>query len=288
MFPNYCPRRILSAALSLAALFVAACSKPATELSFCARAEEMSTKGWVTGGALYDSPDPLSAGTVPREIRLSSYVHFQDGTGEDYLRDEPFTCRDGSWRHAPAIYWPLGSTMDGILYSTTSAPSGLEWGEGNAALTMRADFGEEFLQDDILYASFWHRQSLPGIGVTMKHAQAWIEVVLKSCCDREIVVNSVILTDIFTSGRLEVRNNYGNAEASWDFRSERARELTMPCTAYGSPLETEVRLNVLIPEQVKTGLRICYSCEGEPETRCLCLSHSNWLPGVRYVYEIDF
>lgn len=249
---------------------------------------ELATKGVVTSTT-------LDEGGMPRPLYVTAYLHPQSGENQNYLDNELFESDGGGWVHDPAVYWPLGSTMDLLAYSCATPFDDFDITRGvpNSAERMRIAVGNDRTQDDILYGSAWGTAGSASTILNMKHAQALIEVslALNSGTSSTCSVESVYLKDIFLAGDLTLENNYGTPDHSWDFRRYKAfnRLVDDLNGVYGTSLtSTASALTMLIPEQRMTALIINYTINGESKSVTKDLPHENWLGGKKYIYEISF
>lgn len=249
------------------------------------------TKGYVKDTTLYETATARSTERTPRELRVTAHLYPQDGEDYDYLTDETFALKDGRWCHDPALYWPLGASMDLLVRSTGHSSDSVLYAQYNRASRTRMYVSEDYLQDDILYGSLWSRTVESSLRVPMKHAQAWLTVSFCNISHRTVTVTSVTFEDIYTAGVLDVGNNYGDVTFDWDFRTARAADKLMDDggSVYGVPVAADtLYLDMLVPEQLRTALTVTYVEDGVEKTERLALSHAYWLAGTAYEYQVTW
>lgn len=285
------------------------------------------TKGYVEAELFADTPynklhkpnyNPTESEDA-REMLISSYLTPQSGFPGTYFKGNTYKYydEDNLWHNfngdeLSPIYWPLGGTLDFLAISVTEdIPEGdLVWNEENVAQSLTLKAGDNFKQDDILFASVCGRKigTDPKVQMKFNHAQAWIQFQLNagnptSGEEGTVTVKKVELIDIYSKGNVSIYNNLGKAFAKWDFREETRKDVAMDDT-YGvtaAPLvpkegveggddDTIGYMDMLIPEQQKTAFRITYVLKGQTNelTYYYELEHENWLMGHKYIYKIDF
>ena len=300
-------RTVLSATF-LALLLLAGCEgiEPDTrdvQITLVAYATP-STKGYVTGtvlsetdaASLYD----VSPVTVHRDIHLSAYLYPQSGqeSRTHYVGERfSYVPEEGWWSHKPALFWPLGSKMDFLAYSSGIPFSEGEcaWRELNSADRVELAVSSAHTQDDILYASGFHQMNdESSVPLVFRHSQAWVELRLRKAadCGASIGIESVTLRDVCTAGDLTVTNNDGGARAEWDFRRAEHRDTAFDdvFSVVGGILTNEnACMDMLLPEQEKRAVEVAFTVDGGPLQRSVYNpSHSFWLQGCRYIYEFEF
>ena len=287
----------------------------------------IGTRGYVEGELFADTPynklhkpayEPKVADDG-RTMLISSFLTPQSGVPGTYFKEATYkySATDTFWHNfvedelAP-IYWPLGGQLDFLALSVTNdIPAGaLTWDEENIANSFTLQASDAFKQDDILFSSVSSRKVGvdPKVEMRFKHAQAWIQFQLNdgdasNGGESIVTVQKVELVNIYSKGAVTVYNNLGNTFAKWDFRLETRMDVPMDDT-YGvtaSPLvakdgvegegtDTIGYMDMLIPEQPKTGFRITYKLEGQENVLSYYheLEHESWLMGNKYIYKIDF
>lgn len=297
------------------------------ECSFMAFNDLSLTKGYVEGAVFADTPyNKLhkpnytpAVDDLPRTMLISSYLTPQSGFPGTYFKEATYkySDTDNLWHNfnseslAP-IYWPIGGQLDFLALSVTEniAEGELVWNEENVAQSLTLKAGDNFKQDDILFASVCGRKigTDPKVEMKFNHAQAWIQFQLNAGepsnhAEGIVTVRKVELVDIYSKGSVTVYNNLGKAFARWDFREEARKDVAMDDT-YGvtaAPLVPKAGvegedtdaigyMDMLIPEQQKTAFRITYTLKGQENvlTYLYELEHENWLMGHKYIYKIDF
>ncbi len=263
------------------------------------------TKGYVTGTSLEDTPyDALYAADpsrTARAITLTSWLVPQEGTPQEYLRDEVFALGgDGLWHRDPAAYWPVGSTMDFVALSST-LPFGADavWHDpADPVGRTTVAVGPAFTQDDILFSVALGRTAPPNGGtvdMVFDHAQAWLTFNVRATEEDVVTLHRIEVLDAYTGGVLTVTHPYGTATGEWSFRGEERRATAVDDVfdAYGRKVPSSPRhLDWLLPEQLQKDIAIYYSLEGsDMEMRYvypLEASGETWLMGRHYIYDITF
>jgi len=292
------------------------------ELSFNTAA--MKTKGYVAGATFFDTAiDQLHAGTdgapsdekTAREMRISSYLHPQNGSEGNYFVDYTYKqdealFEDENWHHDPKIYWPLAGTLDFLAYSSKIPfdAKDVAWNEKNASESVVLTVLDDRTQDDIVYSSKSSCKSSDGasaVDMKFKHAQAWLEFQIKVAnadMEDKIDIEEIVIENIYNDGELTIENNTGDASAEWSFRKSQSKDVVFDdeYSLYGSQnadytldnaITKEISyMDMLLPEQAKTSFVIKYVLAGQPnklEYR-YTLGTDNWLQGNKYIYEIQF
>lgn len=263
---------------------------------------DVCTKGYVTadtladvaGGKLYDS-----AYAAPyRDLHVTAQRRLSDGN-EVMFEDAVFSWSAGVWHHDPVYYWPFGYEIDMMAWSAgTALPEGsvsFDRLDVTQGMTMKID-GDR-TQDDIVFGYAGGAVSSEGaVDLTMYHSQAWLRMSV-SCAEfmeGTIRLDSVVLSDIYTAGRLDVTCPYGYAEGRWDFRGAVARDVTMDdnMSVMGDTVTASPsRMDMLIPEQAMTSVVLHYTRLGavpEPCVHEFALPLATWQMGRQYTYEISF
>lgn len=297
------------------------------ECSFKAFNDLGLTKGYVEGELFADTPynklhkpnyEPTEANDA-RTMLISSYLTPQNGFPGTYFKGATYKYSDTDdlWHNfiseeLSPIYWPIGGVLDFLALSVTEdlPEDDLVWNEDNVAQSFVLNAGDNFKQDDILFASVCGRKigTDPKVEMKFNHAQAWIQFQLNAGATTAgaqdvVTVQKVELVDIFSKGTVTVYNNLGKAFAKWDFREQTRKDVAMDDT-YGvttrplAPKSGEVGkdsdavgyMDMLIPEQQKTAFRITYTLKGQSNVLTYLheLEHENWLMGHKYIYSIDF
>lgn len=285
------------------------------------------SKGYVEGELFADTPynklhKPNYVPTEAKDARtmlISSYLTPQSGFPGTYFKEATYkySAADGLWHNfvgeqLSPIYWPIGGQLDFLALSVTEnlAEGDLVWNEENVAQSFTLKAGDNFKQDDILFASVPSRKidTNPKVEMVFNHAQAWIQFQLNAGATTTgatdvVTVQKVELVDIYSKGNVTVYNNLGKAFAKWNFREETRKNVKMDDTygVTGTPLvpKTGVEgadddktgyMDMLIPEQQKTAFLITYTLKGQDNVLTYLheLEHENWLMGHKYIYKIDF
>lgn len=286
-------RTILYAAL--AAVVVLGCTEvapqpEALEMMFSFADADVETKAYVTGSSLQNAD-----GTW-RDVLVTAHLHAQSGADVNYIEGATFSRSGSTWRHIPAIYWPMGGSLDILALSTTTPLDDfdIKWGVPSSADRVRIAVPESRTQDDFLFGSVWGASSSAGAATSigMQHAQAWLQVnwSLYPGVTTLLKVDEVVVHDIYYGGDLTVTNNHGDAEAQWDFRRFEARDRSLEDVSGGnlgtllSPAVT-YSLAVLVPEQEQTSITVKYTVNGVHTEKTIDLPHERWIMGRKYVYD---
>lgn len=253
--------------------------------------QEEATKGVVSGTTLLDDE------TGYRPLYVTSFLHAQTGVEMDYFTGERFERVGSAWKRTPALYWPVGGSMDFLVYSAGTPFDGgtIRWGAGNTAERMRLYFGSDRTQDDVLFGSAWHGVSSGGaVPIQLSHAQAQIVVTAKlkpESLPLPVTITRVVLTDTYLTGILNVENGYGHPTYDWDFRSAESRDRIVddPDGIYGTPVtDAEKSVRMLVPEQLMRSLVVYYTVDGVEHSASHELEHASWVAGRKYVYSLVF
>lgn len=267
----------------------------------------IGTKGYVEGTMLVDTPyDQLHDGIAEEEreertIRMSAYLYPQTGESREYFRNEPFDINangesDNLWHHSPKIYWPLGGTLDFLAYSlTTSLPAtALTWDRGNAAAGFSVRLDKRYTQDDFLVAAASGKTSTSDgatVPMTFSHTQAWLEFNVHAEENGIVTLDAIEIEDLFTEGRLDVKNVSGEARATWNFDAETAYDTKVDDIGgvFGTRIGTTVRhFDMLIPQQGQRSFVLKYHLSGidMPLEYRYELPVAFWEMGKKYIYDI--
>ena len=251
------------------------------------------TKGIVDGGTMYDSDEASW-----RDLLVTA--HLRPAAGQQFSERPYFTAEMFSrtaankWSHSPAIYWPVGGTLDIMALSTTLPllEPDVAWFSGNAADGVRVAVSRHHSQDDLMYGALWGvGSSSSATALEMNHSQALIEVKCRRSGGVAARLDSILLNKVYMEGDLEVLNNVGAPTMSWNFRRFRAYDVLVDDMngAYGNPItSTASSVKMLIPEQEKTSITIIYTVAGQRRVHTQTLAHERWLAGKKYQYELNF
>ncbi len=277
-----------------ALLLAGACERPEApqrEAEFTFAVTAVPTKGYVTGTDLVDDSG------AERTIRLSAWIRGNNGRQENYFTDETFARDGAAWRHDPPIYAPVASTYD-ILGFSSQVPVPADdvlWGWPNNSDRMRLTFGEDHLQDDILYGAANSTLSTSSsVAMQMHHAQAWVEVRLRrkaGATGADAVVDSVWLATVYHGCDLTVEANHGRPEATCSIIRFVATDCLLgdPDAICGHPVtEAGGSLRILLPQQAMTSLFVAYTIGGKQTVHRSELPHGHWVMGVHYIYDYVF
>lgn len=271
-------RFFICAAAAIVAL--AACSK--TEVINNSVPQEIGFKA-VTGAMTKAFVEWNAANTVMG-------VYAYNGT-EAYLTNVQFKQQgtefagwDGT-KHKP-YYWPIGATLDFVLYAPYMSGAGYADNE----LTLAVDnSGAD--QTDVLYGSekLSKEKQTAAIPVTLKHALAMVKVVINADQD-----------DVVTVTSLTIKDTYQNETATVDYTTANAPALswTTAGTTKDMPLFTSLLLkaDATTPAQTsycyvvpsnQTSIEIAYKLGEVNHTYSHPLtSLGTWDAGKRYTYNI--
>ena len=319
--------------IAFSTLVLASCNKSRTEVNPDSRQPELTasavtvlTKGYAVSTSFDDlAYNKLHAeGVTPsdRQMQLSAYLYPQSGSQMNYFVDETFAkgASDEYWHHTPALYWPIGGTLDLLAYSIGNTegvdpvfdPADVHWNSDNAASALTLNVKKDFTQNDILFASAHGLTSANGataVPLVFKHSQAWIEFKVKASLPSVVLLNDITLEDVYIDGDLKISNNGGDAVADWNFRTSTAADWIIDDVngVYGFSGDASPRyvasddwqyFDFLLPEQMKTSIMLHYELEGNEKgvaegqsgnqlSYTFDLPHENWLAGKKYVYEIS-
>ena len=276
-------------------------------------------KGYLAGATFFDTAiAELHAGaagapsttTVAREMKLSTYLTPQSGAPDNYFTDFTFAKgTDNNWHHTPAVYWPIGGTLDFLAYSSMIPfeAKDVTWDEKNATESLVLSVLENHTQDDIVYASAYGKKSEDGadpVAMKFQHTQAWLEFQIKVASDEmldKIAIKEIVIENAYNSGELTIAKASSSAKAEWSFRYEQSKDIVFEdnYNLYGSSasgvltnaLTDEINyMDMLLPEQPKTSFVIKYYLAGQDKELQYRydLSDSNWVMGEKYIYAITF
>lgn len=307
-------KRFFCAAVAILTL-AAACDKSlpdapeaVRELSVLASSDDVTTKGYTETDGFYETAiadlHSDSKTPSPRAMLISSYLHPQNGSAEPYFTGNTFSYSgEGNvwWNtvggeHEP-VYWPVGGTLDLLAVSTSETDTKavtFGWDLSNPARELTLGVPAENSQNDILFASAYEVKSSGGseaLNMKFSHAQAWLEFQLTGgVAGGAVQLKRIEIADAYNAGVLTVKNNRGNAVASWDFSAETRQNVTVDNVYSVSDLTDEPQfLDMLIPQQPKTSLIVYYSLGDDPSvlSKAIRLEDATWLMGERYVYRIN-
>lgn len=267
-------------------------------------AASTAVKGYVTGATLVDTDynqlHEATPATTERKMLLSAYATPKTGEAGNYFVAKTFVkqAADGYYHNdGDKIYWPLASSVDFLAVSSTKTLSA-KWNADNAAEQVVLDITDDYLQEDVLFASVAAASKANStdkgiVPMTFNHSQAWIEFDLKVADDTMkdiITIKDIKLENIFSAGELTI-NGGTKAEAKWNFANEKAADQAMD--------ETNVTLNekssymdILVPEQTQTSILITYTLAGNDKELQYRYDMNNekatWKMGSKYIYAITF
>jgi len=176
----------------------------------------------------------------------------------------------------------------------------VSWGRGRSTDELVIDVTRPYTQDDILFSS---RLALRGVddngkvSMLFEHAQAWLQVIVRSAADCENVVTlrRVVFKDVYTSGRLTITHPFGFSECDWSFDQPGITRMDTDMDDVNNVFNTKMTatakyLDWLLPGQPMKSMVIYYSLSGSDfelqyEYK---LPVTEWLSGKKYVYDITF
>lgn len=283
------------------------------EMNFTPLNGNVATRGYTLGTEFKESSvGNLHPGSLDfyRTMQISAYLYPQNGEAGNYFVDKTYSNANHSttwWNtntiggtHEP-IYWPVGGTMDFLAYSFSAEPNtvfdgGVVWDDENAASQVVIDVPGENSQNDILYASAYGQKapsSATPVAMKFNHAQAWLEFELTGTVDAGVPVvhlNRIELENVYNAGVLTIKNNKGNATATWDFSGETKKNIEVDNEYKVKDLKTESQfLDMLFPQQKKTAFVIYYTLGKDTQELSyrFTTDQKTWLMGEKYVYKIN-
>lgn len=252
----------------------------------------VQTKSAVGGGAL---PDDYT-------IYLSSF--FNNGTAEEssanYFTEVPFRKDESSsWSASPAIYWPLGGSLDFLALASKDIPVAghAQWFEDNVTRIVQLSVDDgTCLESEILYACSATRKA-NGASVPMNfiHSQTWLQFIIEPYEAGTTKIDSIVISKPYLGGTLRVDNGvYFKAE--WDFRGHFRKDYTLPGSRNLELNGGQRTLNILLPEQNACDITIYFTqrCSGDttwdnPTRSTSFTKEANpdpWFAGQKTIYTM--
>lgn len=263
-----------------------------------------ATRGYVEEGAFEETycsnlHAAIKPAAEPREMQMSSYLYPQDGEEGNYFVDETFAKGDDNLWHAdPAVYWPVGGTLDFLAFSLTTESQynkavAVRWDSDNAASKVILSVPAENTQNDILYASAANvepKRESAAMALEFKHAQAWLEFQLTGSPDGVVTLKGIELENAYNAGTLTISNNGGTALAQWDFAGQKAQNIPVDNIYDVDVLMSGTKyMDMLIPQQPKTAFVLYYTLGTSKKVLSYRFEtdQKTWLMGEKYVYNIS-
>lgn len=264
-----------------------------------------NTRGYVESTEMEETAPAFlhtTGGKMLRDIVLTAWHYKAVGGQEEYFNSKVFSRgTDGLWHADPAVYWPMGATMDYLAYTcSVPFPAGsVKWDGGRSTDRVNFYFDRAYTQDDVLFSSAIDKKVTDAEGrvaMVFKHSQAWIQFRLHSKAsqyDNIVKIDKIVLMDTYSTGMLTVSHPFGEAEGQWSFRYDRAEDTDVDDVhgVYGTWMTTTIAyLDMLLPEQPMKDIILFYSLSGTDSVMQyrFRLPVATWQMGKKYIYDISF
>lgn len=327
-------KKLILTITAIAAL--TACSKshieydePA-EIAFTPVAQNI-TKGMVTNTTFPAENFKLWAYYKPvKNKTIAEWQATDVSKQQTYIDNKTFEPKgDGTWGGSVAYYWPKdGSLMFAGYFPATLANVSYVFNSTQNIMTI-PDYtpgmvtAESTHTEDVMYFNMTPESYSSGtVGVTFRHALAWITVVLNKAtgtpADATITVNSVKFTNVFKTGTGTVNNSPvspATNEITWATSGTAGEHEVCPddnpsttdvkenVVTLGATATTLAKQPILIPQTMGGNLIVEYTITSSDnsaftETKTVALSgmtgteggSSNtltaWQPAKHYTYTI--
>lgn len=242
-------------------------------------------------------------------IWASSYIEESEGilVPGDYFKNKKFVKAAGKsyWEPETPIYWPLGASLDFLTIAVhpdaMNFEENIEWNTDNCAKGAALTVADTLCHDtEILYSSASKQTVSSGsIPMSFKHSQTWLCFNIKCSVDDYLVLDSIVIEDIYGGGKLEIGGredpvNSGELRCEWNFRGFHMKDVKVPLpdAEADRTLGTTARMfDILLPWQLhgyisfythmSTGPAAPYTYTDELPTRY-------WWDGTRYTYNVNY
>lgn len=175
-------------------------------------------------------------------ILMSAYLtdKAKPANTRNYFTGVPFhyNTADSLWHGTPAQYWSYSGEMDFLaLASEMDLSSSVCWGDTHNTDGLTVDVPENFDgASEVLYSIVDPRSySGTAMDMTFMHTQAVLEFNFQSKCDDLIFLDSLIVHDAYTGGRLYVQQHPLHI-LKWDVDDLDARDVPVPSVDVLTPL----------------------------------------------------
>lgn len=165
-----------------------------------------------------------------------------------------FNSTDSLWHGTPVQYWSYSGEMDFLaIASQTDLSSAVTWGDSHNTDGLIVELPGNFDgSSEVLYSVAGPcKYDGDAIDMTFMHTQTVLEFNFHSECDDLIFLDSLIVHDAYTGGRLYVQQHPLNI-LKWDVDELDARDVPVPSVDLLTPLNKskDVRCRVaIIPKE---------------------------------------
>lgn len=263
---------------------------PLLEISPSAEDPSSRTKGICEGGG------PLDGSYT---VFLSAWMDNATASEEsgNYFRGREFTSDGGgSWTASPALYWPLGGSLEFLSLALSDASLGRTavWYGDNVSKGVELTVPDRSsLDSEVMYSRASSRKSSGGaVSLEFSHSQAWLRFEFARYEPGTVRLDSLVIRKAYTGGALRVESGVW-LEAGWDFHGFFRRDLTLPGSRDLLLSNPPTVLDILLPEQGACALEVWYTKRasadapwGEGQYHLAEASADPWHAGTRTTYTL--
>lgn len=197
-------------------------------------------------------------------IFLSSYfnnVTAGESSG-NYFCARTFNKSGDRWKSSPAIWWPLGGSLDFLALALKDRELGASasWYDKNvtSGVELKVPDGTS-VGSEIMYSRASSGKGADGtVGLNFSHSQAWLRFVFARYEPGTIRLDSLVVKKAYLGGTLRLENGiYLNA--SWDLHGFLKKDYTVPQSRNLLLSNPPTCFDLLLPEQQACELEIWYS-----------------------------
>ena len=237
-------------------------------------------------------------------IVLSAFRSVEDGSAEsgNYFTGVPFNCEgDGVWHASPKKYWPFGGMLDFLgIASEMDLTLAMTWGDRRNTDGVSVDVPSgNSGESEVLYSFVDPCVVKPDSAVVMAfhHTQALLEFNFKSELDNIVRLDSIIVEDSYTGGRLIVQQ-HPLSLVKWDTDDIDMRDVPVPGVNGNMALIKGKDRSFRVAVLPRSGRHFTVHMRQRPNTgaswsRAVDVSYEydepslKWRAGYKYIYNFN-
>lgn len=209
----------------------------------------------------------VSSGPLDGEYTILLSAWFNNATaGEssgNYFRGRHFTkSGDGRWAASPALWWPLGGSLDflALALKDTLLGNSAVWHPGNVAKGVELAVPDRSCLDTEIMFSRSESRTVSGgaVSLSFSHAQAWISFEFARYEPGTIRLDSLVIRKPYLGGTLRLESGV-YLESGWDFHGFFKKDYTLPQSRNVLFSNPPTVIDILLPEQQACELEIWYT-----------------------------
>lgn len=237
-------------------------------------------------------------------IWAAAYINETNGIFDlgDYFKSKKFVKAAGKtyWEPETPVYWPLGSALDMLTIAVKQGAidftDNIRWNNGNCTKGAALSVADTLCRDsEILYSSATCLTlSSSTIPMSYKHAQTWLCFQMECDTDGVMVLDSIMIENIFGGGKLEISREdavtAGELCCEWNFRGYNLMNVPVPLPASVADrtLGTTPKVfDILLPWQGQGDITFyLHNIHGSCIRYTYEVPARYWYDGTRYTYQV--